>query len=139
MICSNDINLLNDIKAMRWVGIDKDNWKTAQSYTKKDKDAMHWYYELNTLGYKYNMNDLAASIGIVQLEKLEKMNQIRGTIIKQYIEGIKNIDQIELIVPFEPEHYVYQMFGIRVDEKNDLIVYLKNNELRLDVITLHYH
>ena len=99
MICSNDINLLNDIKAMRWVGIDKDNWKTAQSYTEKDKDAMHWYYELNTLGYKYNMNDLAASIGIVQLEKLEKMNQ-KGAIIREYIEGIKNIDQIELIVPF---------------------------------------
>ena len=48
MICSNDLNILSDVKAMRWVGIDKDNWKTAQSYTEKDKDAMHWYYELNT-------------------------------------------------------------------------------------------
>ena len=62
------------------------------------------------------------------------MNQKRGTITKQYIEGIKNIDQIELIVPFD-EHYVYQMFGIRVQEKNDLIVYLKNNGVATDVIT----
>ena len=68
MICSNNELLLKDIRAMRWVGIDKDNWKTAKSYTTKDKDSMHWYYELKELGYKYNMNDLAASIGLVQLK-----------------------------------------------------------------------
>ena len=33
-------------------------------------------------GYKYNMNDLAASIGIVQLRKLNSMNQKRSKIIK---------------------------------------------------------
>ena len=70
MICSNDPELLRDVRAMRWVGIDKDNWKTAQAYVSANMDAMHWYYELNVLGYKYNMNDLAASIGLVQLKKL---------------------------------------------------------------------
>ena len=49
--------------------------KQLKSYTEIDSDAMHWYYELNTLGYKYNMNDLAASIGLVQLKKLDKMNE----------------------------------------------------------------
>ena len=33
MIVRNDPELLKDVKAMRWVGIDKDNWKTAQEYT----------------------------------------------------------------------------------------------------------
>jgi perosamine synthetase len=127
MICSNDSEVLKDIRAMRWVGIDKDNWKTAQSYTEKDKDAMHWYYELNTLGYKYNMNDLAASIGLVQLKKLNNMNQKRSDIINKYISGLANISQIELLVPFDTKNYVYQMFGIRVNDKNDLILYLKNN------------
>ena len=70
MLCSDDPDLLKDVKAMRWVGIDKDNWKTARSYTNANKDAMHWFYELNILGYKYNMNDLAASIGLAQLKKL---------------------------------------------------------------------
>ena len=52
MICSNDPELLKDVKAMRWVGIDKDNWKTAQSYTDINKDAYHWFYELNTVSTK---------------------------------------------------------------------------------------
>ncbi len=69
MMVSDDPELLKDVKAMRWVGIDKDNWKTAKAYTDSNKDAMHWFYELNILGYKYNMNDLAASIGLAQLEE----------------------------------------------------------------------
>ena len=51
---------------MRWVGIDKDNWKSAQQYTLQSMLALS--YELRVLGYKYNMNDLAASIGLVQLK-----------------------------------------------------------------------
>ena len=75
MMVTDDPDLFKDVKAMRWVGIDKDNWKTAQKYTDSNKDAMHWFYELNTLGWKFNMNDLAASIGLVQLEKLPGMNK----------------------------------------------------------------
>ena len=85
MMVTNDPELFNDVKAMRWVGIDKDNWKSAQSYTEVNRDAMHWYYELNILGYKYNMNDLAAALGIVQLDKLAKMNNKRKMLMKRYI------------------------------------------------------
>ena len=89
MIVSNNSELLKDVKAYRWVGIDKDNWKTAQAYTDANKDAMHWFYEINLLGYKYNMNDLAAAIGLAQLEKLPKMNSRRSEIIRMYLDGIK--------------------------------------------------
>ena len=88
MLVSNNDELLKNVKAMRWVGIDKDNWKTAQSYLDLNKDAYHWFYELNILGYKYNMNDLAASIGLVQLKKLSKMNSKRSSIINKYLIGI---------------------------------------------------
>jgi dTDP-4-amino-4,6-dideoxygalactose transaminase len=39
MMVTNDPELFKDVKAMRWVGIDKDNWKTAQQYT-ADPTAM---------------------------------------------------------------------------------------------------
>lgn len=126
MIVSNDLELMKDIKAYRWVGIDKDNWKTAQSYTGANKDAMHWFYEINLLGYKYNMNDLAASIGISQLQKLDKMNARRSEIIRMYLDGIKDINGIRPLLPFEPEKYVYQMFGIRTEKRDDLMIYLKS-------------
>lgn len=127
MIVSNNEDLLSDVKAMRWVGIDKDNWKTAQSYLDVNKDAYHWFYELNILGYKYNMNDLAASIGLVQLKKLPEMNKKRSSIIDRYISGIEKCRTISPIVPYETDKYVYQMFGVRTEHKEDLILYLKSN------------
>jgi len=129
MIVSDDPELLKDIKAYRWVGIDKDNWKTAQAYTDTNKDTMHWFYEINLLGYKYNMNDLAASIGLVQLQKLPKMNARRSQIIRIYMDGLKDVEGIQLLLPFEPEKYVYQMFGIRAEKRDELMIYLKNKEI----------
>jgi perosamine synthetase len=126
MMVTNDPDLFKDVKAMRWVGIDKDNWKTAQSYTRADHDAMHWYYELNVLGYKYNMNDLAASIGLVQFKKLPGFNEKRSQIIRQYLDGLEDIDGIMPLLPFEPENYPYQMFGVRSDQRNALMIYLKS-------------
>ena len=126
MIVSNDPELLKDVKAMRWVGIDKDNWKTAQSYVDVNKDAYHWFYELNVLGYKYNMNDLAASIGLAQLKKLPDMNRRRSDVIKKYLQGIAGLSSVQPLLPFEPDTYVYQMFGIRTDRKDDLILFLKS-------------
>lgn len=126
MMVTDDPDLFKDVKAMRWVGIDKDNWKSSRQYTADDSDAMHWYYELNVLGYKYNMNDLAASIGLVQLKKLPSFNRRRSQIIRRYLDGIEVVQGIEPLLPFEPEKYPYQMFGIRSDRRNQLILHLKS-------------
>lgn len=126
MMVTNQPELFKDVKAMRWVGIDKDNWKTAQAYVDANHDALHWFYELNVLGYKYNMNDLAASIGLQQLKKLPAMNARRSEIIKQYMNGLKGIEGIKPLLPYEPDKYVYQMFGIRAEKRDELMIYLKS-------------
>lgn len=126
MMVTDDRELFKDVKAMRWVGIDKDNWKTAQAYVDANHDALHWFYELNVLGYKYNMNDLAASIGLAQLIKLPDFNAKRSAIIRAYLDGIASLDGVQPLLPFEPENYPYQMFGVRVEKRNDLMIYLKN-------------
>lgn len=127
MMVTNEPRLFKDSKAMRWVGIDKDNWKTAQAYTEANKDALHWFYELNVLGYKYNMNDLAAAIGLAQIKKLPMFNEKRAKIIRRYLDGIKDIKNVKPLLPFDPENYHYQMFGIRSEQRDDLMLYLKNN------------
>ena len=126
MMVSNDPDILKHTKAHRWVGIDKDNWKTAQSYTDANKDAMHWFYEINVLGYKYNMNDLSASIGLAQFERLPTMNAHRSAVIRQYLDGLKEIECVTPLLPFDPEQYIYQMFGIRADKRDELMIYLKS-------------
>jgi perosamine synthetase len=127
MICSDDPELLKDIKALRWVGIDKDNWKTAKKYTDtQNLDAMHWFYEISLPGYKYNMNDLAASIGLAQLEKLPRMNRRRSEIIRMYMDGIQGLSSVKPLLPYEPEKYNYWMFGVRAEKRDELIIHLKS-------------
>lgn len=126
MLVANDPELLQDVKAMRWVGIDKDNWKTAQQYTTANRDALHWFYEINLLGYKYNMNDLSAAIGLAQLKKLPAMNEHRSQVIRRYLSGLAGVPGVEPLLPFEPEKYCYQMFGIRADERDALMIHLKS-------------
>jgi len=72
------------------------------------------------------MNDLAASIGLVQLGRLPSMNLKRSSIINQYLNGLNGISGIKPLLPFEPEIYTYQMFGIRTEDRDKLMIYLKS-------------
>ncbi len=142
MICSDDEELLAPLKSYRWVGIDKDTWRRANGYTQAgSRDPRHWYYEISVLGYKYNMNDLAAAIGLAQLKKLDRMNSRRGRCIKRYIEGIENMKTIRLLLPYDPDKYIYWLFGIRCKRRDELIIHLKSKGVATGVhympLTLH--
>jgi perosamine synthetase len=136
MMSSDDIELLDYIKPARWVGIDKDTWKRHSSTNSGDvADAMHWYYEISILGFKYNMNDLAASIGLAQLKKLPAMNKRRSELIRKYLDGIADLKNIRPLLPYEPEKYVYHLFGIRCTPREKVILHLKSKGIATGV---HY-
>ncbi len=133
MICSNDASLTSSLRSKRWLGIDRDTWKRMNHNT--EDDSKHWYYDINDLGFKYNMNDLSASIGIVQLKKLDEMNRIRSGIISKYIDGMKLLNHIKPILPYEPFKYSYWLFGARCEKRDDLIRFMKMNGIATGV---HY-
>ena len=134
MMCSDDEELIAPVKVDRWVGIDKDTWKRADGYTDtKSHDARHWYYEIASLGYKYNMNDLAASIGLAQLKKLDWMNSQRSRHIKRYMEGIQDLNHIRPLFPYEPDKNSYWLFGVRCEKRDELIIHLKSKGIATGV------
>lgn len=126
MICSDDPLLLQNIPARRWVGIDKDTWKSSKSYVDDLSSTMHWYYEISELGYKYNMNDLSAAIGIEQLKKLPKMNRRRAEIINRYLKALPASDRVRPLLSYNPELYSYWLFGLRVEDKHSTMLKFKN-------------
>jgi len=69
---------------------------------------------------------MTASIGLAQLERLNQMNKRRSEIIAKYLEGLSEIDLVSPLLPYAPEKYVYQMFCIKSEHKEDLIIYLKS-------------
>lgn len=70
MICTDDDGWAERCRVMALHGISKDAWKR---YTAEGS----WYYEIIAPGYKYNMTDVAAAMGLAQLRKAERMWQRR--------------------------------------------------------------
>ena len=134
MICSDNVELIEPLKPYRWVGIDKDTWRRGINHTKSESaDPMHWHYEIAVLGYKYNMNDVAAAIGLAQLEKLDNMNVKRRSIIGKYLAGIEGLKSIEPIFPYDVKKGTYWFFGIRCKKRDDLIVFLSERDISTGV------
>ena len=69
-------------------GISRDAWNR---YAEKG----NWYYEVVECGFKYNMSDIMAAMGIQQLRKLERMNARRAEIASIYNEAFAEIPELE--------------------------------------------
>jgi dTDP-4-amino-4,6-dideoxygalactose transaminase len=74
------------IRKIRIHGIDRDMWDRFQS--KKQK----WQYDIQTLGYKYNMPDLLAAIARVQLHKADEFLEKRQAVVSHYRSALKELD-----------------------------------------------
>lgn len=117
MICLQDAELATELRAWRWVGIDRDTWKRAQ-LSQGDSAAVqerHWYYEVGIPGLKYNMNDVAAAIGLAQLRKLDSMNARKASLISRYLTGLAGLSLYNPLFPYALDGSAYWLFGVRVD------------------------
>lgn len=73
------------MRSLRLHGISRDAWKR---YTNEGS----WYYEVAEAGYKYNMTDIQAALGIAQLGKIDWMWERRREIAGRYTEAFKSFN-----------------------------------------------
>ncbi|MCI0408703.1 MAG: DegT/DnrJ/EryC1/StrS family aminotransferase [Acidobacteria bacterium] len=76
------------IRIMRLHGIGRDAWKRYSA------DGS-WSYEVLEAGYKYNMTDLQAALGLVQLGKCEALRRARRDIAQRYTRAFRGIEELE--------------------------------------------
>src|SRR5207302_10570232 len=116
---------------LRWLGIDKGTWDrtvVGQSY--------QWEYYVDEIGFKCHLNDIAAAIGLVQLRKLDKMNQRRQKIKDLYNEGLKDFERVTLPPEDDEDHQSsWHIYSIRCDLRDRLSVFLQENGISTGV---HY-
>jgi dTDP-4-amino-4,6-dideoxygalactose transaminase len=55
-----------------------------------------WYYEIMAPGFKYNMTDIAAALGLVQLRRLDQMNERRASIARRYTAAFNGLAELEV-------------------------------------------
>ncbi|MCL5260428.1 MAG: DegT/DnrJ/EryC1/StrS family aminotransferase [Gammaproteobacteria bacterium] len=93
MIVTKNPKIAERCKIMRFHGISKDIF---DRYVSKKPS---WFYEIVAPGYKYNMPDIAAAIGIHQLKRANKMLNKRQSMASKYDQGLKDLP---LILPPHP-------------------------------------
>ena len=110
-------------------------------------DGGSWMYDIVEPGYKYNMFDLQAALGLIQLKRLESMQSRREEIVRIYNEGLKDIEGLTI-----PQTNAYtttnawHLYMIRVDEskigksRNRLIDEINSRNIGTSVhfIPVHY-
>lgn len=85
MLVSRNEDLLRRARTMRLHGINRD---VFDRYT---STAPKWYYEVVAPGFKYNMSDIAAAIGIQQLKKARLFLERRTAIAGRYERGLQDL------------------------------------------------
>lgn len=136
MVVSKNKKLIEKIRKLSYFGINK---QAFNRYTKRG----NWYYEIEELGYKYNMDSIHAAIGLVQLKKLDEMNERRRHIAKLYKKGLDK--RVRFTEDNKIHYHSYHLFPILVDTKmikrNKLIEKLKERNIGTGVhfIPLHKH
>ena len=108
MICTDDETVADRCRIMALHGISKDAWKR---YTAEGS----WYYEIIEPGYKYNLTDIAAAMGVVQLQKAERMWRRRREIARRYNNAFKHIPQLQIPGDWDDCQHAWHLYMLRLD------------------------
>jgi dTDP-4-amino-4,6-dideoxygalactose transaminase len=136
MAVSKDSRIIERMRKLSYFGINK---QAFNRYSKKGT----WYYEIEELGYKYNMDSIHAAIGLIQLERLDQMNQRRRNIARMYKDNLDG--RINFTEDSSSNYHTYHLFPIRINkgliERDKFICRLKEYNIGTSVhfIPLHRH
>ncbi|WP_404290618.1 DegT/DnrJ/EryC1/StrS family aminotransferase [Glutamicibacter arilaitensis] len=110
MLVTRNAELAARARTMRLHGISRD---VFARYTSK---VPSWRYEVVAPGFKYNMTDIAAAIGTVQLERAEEMRARRQQIAERYLEAFARLPLGLPELPAEGQTHSWHLFVVRIGE-----------------------
>lgn len=90
-----------------------------------------WDYRILAPGFKYNMTDVAAALGIHQLARAEPMRLARERLARRYLERLANLEELELPPVPEDRMHAWHLFPVRLRleklaiDRNSFIAELK--------------
>jgi dTDP-4-amino-4,6-dideoxygalactose transaminase len=134
MITTDNDALAERCRIMSLHGISRDAWKR---YTAEGT----WAYDIIAPGFKYNLTDVAAALGLVQLSKLEAMWKRRVEIARRYDAAFGAVDGLQ--VPHRDPHnqHAWHLYMLRVDNRDAFADALRKKNIGISVhfIPLHLH
>ncbi len=108
MVVTRDPDLAEKVRLLSLHGMSRDAWKR---YT----EAGSWYYEVVAAGYKYNMTDIQAAIGLHQLAKLDGFIARRRQIADFYDRAFAELAGIDALPRHPDREHVYHLYPVLLD------------------------
>lgn len=136
MVTTNDDDLAHRMRLMSLHGISHDAWKR---YTAEGS----WYYEIVAPGFKYNLTDIAASLGLHQLARADEMHRERTRVARLYTQLLDGIPGVKLPVTSPDRVHSWHLYVVRVPaaQRDAAIIALKHRGIGTSVhwMPLHMH
>ena len=107
MACTDSEALADRMRIMSLHGISRDAWKR---YTAEGS----WYYEIVAPGYKYNLTDIAAAIGLHQLRKADSMHEKRVRLAERYLELLADVEEVVPPATMPNRIHSWHLFAARL-------------------------
>ncbi len=109
MVCSDDPALLARVRSLKFHGLGMD----AHDRSSQGRSPQAQVFEP---GYKYNLPDMLAVLGVKQLERVDAFNKRRAELAACYHESLQDIDEITpLALPDYPHVHSWHLFIVRVE------------------------
>lgn len=110
MLVTRDKDVADRAKQMRLHGISRDAF---DRFTSKKPS---WHYEVVAPGFKYNLTDIAASLGIHQLKKVEKFQKRREEIADFYNDQLKELPMTLPAMPLSGDVHSWHLYVIQLNQ-----------------------
>jgi len=108
MITTDNAEWAARMRMMSLHGLSRDAWNRYSSQGS-------WYYEILSPGFKYNLTDIAAALGLAQLKKCDRFWKGREQYAARYREGFK--DLLEIVCPQTDAHvqHAWHLYVIQLE------------------------
>jgi UDP-4-amino-4-deoxy-L-arabinose-oxoglutarate aminotransferase len=108
MVTCGDEGMARRLRLLRFHGIERDAWRR---YGKGGTP----HYDIQDPGYKYNLTDIQAAIGVVQMRKVAELNDRRAHLASRYLERLADVPGVDLPgSPPYPHVHSWHLFIVKV-------------------------
>ena len=137
MVTTNSKEIAEKVRQLRSHGMTK-------SLQSRYSSEYPWIFDILEPGYNYRLDEIRAALGITQLKRIKKINQLRKNASLYYHKNLQNIPGIILPDMVNDKTHSYHLYTIRVTKpfklsRNQLFKKLKDNGIRTTVYWMPIH
>jgi len=126
MLMIKNKELIEKAKRLRWFGIDR-----------SAKQMGIWENDITEIGYKYQMNDMAAAMGIAALEEFDETLALRKRLLARYFDNLKGFDGVQCVgAGYTDREHAAWMMTVIVEKRAEFQAHLRRHGIESSQV--HY-